>query len=119
MAITQKQYDLFKSECEKWIKVFELSSFEIRFFWEKLDDNLAEVRTGQVSKGIIEVYFTKELKDNIDYIDDNYIKMTAKHEAIHCLVAEITEAGWDRFTTKDELIKLEEKLVNKLIKIIK
>ena len=118
MKTTHQQYELFKSECLEWIKVFELSGFEFRFFWDEID-NRAEVKTEQVNEGIIEIHFSKEWKNtnDIDNINE-YIKRVAKHEMIHCFLAEFSEAGWDRFTTKDEMIKLGEKLVNKLINLV-
>lgn len=116
---TKQQFQLFKSECEKWFKVFELNSFEFRFYWEKLDSR-ASVYTNQVKDGVIVIKFSTEfdIKENIGSLND-YIKRMAKHEALHCLVAEFSEAGWERFTTKEEIFKLEEKLVNKLEKLIK
>lgn len=115
MKITQKQFDLFKEECEKWIKIFELSSFEFRFCWKEIDSR-AEVNTDLLHKGVIIICFNKEIKDDIN---DEYIKRIAKHEMIHCLIGEFSEATWDRFAEKDNLIKLEEKIVNKLLLLIK
>lgn len=114
MKTTIKQFELFKRECEYWIEKFELSSFEFRFNWCDITAK-AQVHLDQVYDGVYSIDFSK----NIDgELNNDYIKRIAKHEMIHCLIGEFSECGYRRFVDKNEFDKLEEKITNKLEKLI-
>ena len=46
------------------------------------------------------------------------LKSSAKHEAIHLLVARLSELAEHRFVTREEIISAEEELVRKLAWLI-
>ncbi len=116
MKTNKKDFELFKLECEKWINKFELNGFQFRFYWKEDDTNRACVDINQIKQGLIKIYFGKEWSN--DPITEKEIKKIAKHEMIHCLIADFAFSAYKRFMTEDELYKLEEKLVNRLNKLI-
>ena len=113
---TKKDFELFKSECRKWIKEFELSNYRINFYWSNEFPDCAAWLYRNIDNADIKVYFTKKYHD-FD-LNDEKIKIHAKHEMIHVLLSELSELGCDRFVTKKEIFKVEEQLVRKLSKII-
>ena len=114
MKTTKAHYNLFKSECKKWINRFDLSGFEFRFNWIDIDAK-AEVSLDQCYSGVYTVDFSRDIEGGVS---SGYIKRMAKHEMIHCLIGELSECGFKRFISRDDFDKVEEKLTNKLEKLI-
>lgn len=117
MTITKKHFELFKAECQKWIKIFELNGWNITFWHKKLDPEKhwsqcwVNLNGRQINLKLNTVW------DNEVSIDK--IKSVAKHECIHALLARFSEIGNARFITDSEIYEAEEELVYKLEKIIK
>ena len=116
MKTTKANFDLFKKECQKWEKLFNLDGWKINYYWKKYepDDSIGRVKIGVLSRSIA-VILNIEVDDELP-ID---IPLTAKHEMIHCLLGAFSELSWQRFVTLDEVAAAEEELVCKLMKIIK
>lgn len=116
MKTTRKQFELFKSECRKWIDRFQLNDYDIYFEWGELDGSDARSRIqGHCGNSVI------ALGKEINFLDRNqneYIKEVAKHEVIHCLFARYSGLAKDRYINEGELDNEEEHLVRKLCKII-
>jgi hypothetical protein len=117
MVTTKKQFELFKAEALKWIKIFEMSDFNIYFVHEKLDYAYANILTDYMGCSAT-IRFSTDWDDSARKISDEEIKQTAKHECIHLLLGNLANLGESRFITKDEFRKAEESLVRKLEKII-
>ena len=117
MKTTQAQFSLFKSECRKWIKRFELSGWEIDFYLKDIEDNQAQVFRNYIAC-TIKVNFSTEVTKNPDESWSKLIKDTAKHEMIHALIGNLALLAISRYVTSDEVEKAEEELTTKLEKII-
>jgi len=115
MKTTKKDFELFVKECEYWVNRFKLDDWQIDYFHNKHEPNncIAKVNTTLTAKSA-SVTLNSDLADDIN-VD---IKATAKHEIIHILLGELSELGWSRFTTRDEMRTVEESLTRKLENII-
>ena len=118
MKTTSKQFNLFVSECKKWIKIFELNGWNITYYHEELTPSKhiaqcsvnLEGRTINLSLNIIS-------PDDYTYTNEE-IKSFAKHECIHALLGRFSVIGQSRYITSSEMYEAEEELVYKLVKII-
>jgi hypothetical protein len=120
MKTNKKQFELFKKECQKWIKTFGLESWGVAYYWEKEDSNRVAAIGRDVSSHVATIHFTNEIDDEMDYgmtIYD-YIKQCAKHEIIHLLLAEVSEFGKSKHYTISDIEIAEEALVGKLINLL-
>lgn len=117
MKTTEKHYKLFKSECRRWIDIFQLNDYDVYFKWEELKGSDANSYVGGHCGNI-----TFTLSKDIGLFDReciDYIKELAKHETLHCLVGRFSGLARDRYINEGELDSEEEHLVRKLCKIIK
>ena len=107
-------FDVFKEEFTKWANKFELSQFRIYFEEDDVDDGInAEIFTYHKDGYALVKY---SIKAETTFIKPEY---SAKHEAIHLLISDIADLASSRYITEDELVEAEEKLVNKLERLIK
>ena len=115
---TKKDFELFKTECNKWINHLGLAHFDIKYKWENLDKH--DLDGGMTNDSNHVGYATLTLDTEID--DEHCpfsIKGTAKHEVIHLLVRRLSEAAYYRYSSKQEIYDAEEELVNRLTYYIK
>lgn len=118
ILITMKKktnnFQLFKRECEKWIKTFGLNGYDIEIVHGKSDDfdgPYAEVQSDYNATITWQDY--KEHPCNSQNIKDG-----ARHEVVHVLVGRLSCAAYKRWVTKAEVYEAEEELVRKLCKLI-
>ncbi len=117
MKLTEKQFNLFKEECLKWQDRFELHNWDLHFRWQESEDGRAGINTN-LGNYIATAFLSREW-DNYDTITDQGIKMVAKHEMIHLLIARLETVGKARYISEDEMTEADEELVRKLEYIIK
>lgn len=114
--VTQKQFDFFKQECQKWIEHFELNNYRVDFCLKKLKGNRAEINVN--SFYVSTITLTAEWDDRIVDISDGVLAESAKHEVFHLLLGRFSGYAWKRFASKNEMLEAEEELVQKLSKLI-
>ena len=115
MRITQGQFNLFKEECERWIKEFQLNDWDVYFQFKNID---SQSKCYIVPDGNITIVLATEI-DFLDRNENEYLKELAKHEVIHCLIGRFSSLARDRYINEGELNTEEEHLVRKLVNIIK
>ena len=116
METTKKDFEAFKKECEKWYDKLRLEEWDLVYYHEDLKQSNAVAKINIVLVGkSAAIIFNKVINNSIAF----KFEEAAKHEVIHLLLANISELGWSRFTTEDEIRTAEEALVRKLEKIIK
>ena len=115
--LTEKEIKLLKETFEHYLKLFNLSHYEISYIIEKIDDAYAEIFTDDVGEITLKInpMFCLYGIPNIE----EKIKQIAKHEAIHALLSAFSNKANDRHQTRDDLVIEEELLVRKLILLIK
>lgn len=120
MKITEKHFNLFKTEFTYWFDKFGMTEFTVNFHFGMKDNKYANASNViSYENSYIDVYFDKEFGS--EYLNgelNEAIKEAAKHEAVHALTNRLfTLAKW-RFATEEETIDANEQLVRKLVKLI-
>jgi len=116
VKVKQKDFDLFKKEFMRWYEKFGLGEYSVYFEFKKLDEAYAEIWKRSDSN-VITVALNNELSPGA--YRDRDVKDTAKHEALHLLLWDLSRHSYNRFGSPREIDLSEEKLVQKLIGLIK
>jgi hypothetical protein len=114
---TPEHFEYFKYICLQWLKVFELSDWNIYFKHDDPNGNLSEIKFN-LNGRIALCTFCTGWNDNIRPCTREEIFKVTKHEMIHALLGEFSELGSSRYVNEDQLIISEEALVAKLEKLI-
>jgi hypothetical protein len=114
MKTTKKHFKIFEKWCWHYIEKFGLNEYEIFIEHDKCDDGRAFCGINPISKA-----FTLGLAlEWEDSINNQELRMTAKHEVIHGLVGKLDSYGCARYITKDDMTEAVEELVQRLMRII-
>ena len=117
MKRTRREFEEFKDRFRYWQDKFNLSGYHIYFTFEKAEGEFAGIKR-PLGDNTIVVNFSSEIPDECK--EDIDIDNSAKHEAIHLLLHDVSRWAYIRFNVdKDEISLSEEKLVIKLIGLIK
>lgn len=94
--ITNKQFEIFKKECERWIEYFGLKNWQIHYLLDDIDGR-AEIRYN-CQDGIAVIVLAKEW-DEIDdfFVNDTSIKRSAFHEVLELLLGRLTNMASRRY----------------------
>jgi len=111
-----KKFLVFKKECERLIKEFGLSEWNVKFVCKDYieEGNSAKIET---DSGIAAATIYFGVMNHKDLPEIEAIN-SARHEICHLLLGKISDIAYKRFVTRDELYKEEEMLVERLLKII-
>lgn len=101
--------ETFKCEFKKWQYLFGLTGYQVYFEEADIDDAYADITTDYLNK-IVTVRLDKDDKD---------VLKSAKHEAIHLLLAGMQHYIVNRFVSEDESRSVVEETVIKLEGIIR
>lgn len=113
---TKKQFEEFKKEFTHWQNHFGLFGWHVYFYHVDMGkDSYADIRLAVESRVAI-VRFNLKL-DSVSYEQHN-IARSAKHEAIHLLLAPLADLNSEPFVTERQCIEAEENLVRVLEKVI-
>lgn len=116
MKTTKKDFELFKKECDKWLKKLGLDYFKIIYKWENLDNYNID---GGSNTGDHVGYATISLDTDIQEEHTPFdVKETAQHEVIHLLPKRLEELAYQRHATRTEIYNATEELVNKLVYLL-
>jgi hypothetical protein len=110
-----KDLALFQSEFKKWQRLFGLTGYKVYFEYEPFDNSFADISINQGDM-VVTVRLNSKLPDKDKPHKD--IKRSAKHEAIHLLVARLEKNGRYRYTSETEIYEATEELVFRLENLI-
>jgi hypothetical protein len=117
LKTTKAHFEHFKSEVLRWLDRLGVNDYRVDFVHEELPDAYAKVSTKSVHKAA-RVGFNTEWFADARPLNKEEIAKTAKHEAIHLLVADVTSLANSRFVTADEVLEAEERLVRRLQRVL-
>jgi len=115
MKTTQKDFEFFKKECQKWIDKLKLDNWNFNFWHKDLKGSNADCRNN-LNSYVCDI--TLDTKIETDKPIEEELKRIAKHEIIHTLLARLSINGSIRHIGKEELEECEEELVRKLEKLL-
>lgn len=105
IQLTEKQFEIFKEECQRWIQLFGLKDWEIFFRFEETEDlNRAECRInwlGKVCNLVLSPWHSEERSEG-------EIRKYAFHEVCELLFAEMEKIALDEEIPYEERIGLTE-----------
>lgn len=101
---------VFKAEFDFWADKFGLRGWD--YFFE--EDNLDSY--AQLKYSLDSMAATVSLDKKLNDLEE--VKQSAKHEAIHLLLARLTTYTYDRFVVEQEIKTAIEEVVNLLTKIL-
>lgn len=107
---TKKHFEIFKEECEKWIKKLNIDSWRIEYDHMDMDAR-AKYYIG-VRDRCIDLCLGTDFSPNTP--TDELIRKSAKHEVIHLLTAKLSGLAINRFATEDQIYEESEAVTRKL-----
>ena len=110
---TQKQFELFKKYCDKWLDYYELIEWELDYVHEELDDDKAAMavfmtahRSGYICLNK-KFQYIKPVVSNADL--DNF----AEHEILHIYFAKMHTLIERRDIREDEVSEMIHSYIHK------
>ncbi len=105
----------FQKVFTKYQNLFGLNGYKVYFKEEPIADNFADILVYQEA-----MIATVRLSNPLPVEEKPYqnIHNNAKHEALHLLVARLSDNAQYRYTTKSDIQEAEEELVRRLEKLI-
>lgn len=93
-------FELFKTECLKWIEIFGLKGWKVGFEHKETNDAYAHVKVD----GIVDRFVIFVLNSKPDETDLHYdVKKTAFHEVCELLLWRMEYIGTCRYVQPEEL----------------
>jgi len=106
-------FALFQTEFTKWQRRFGLTGYKVYFRYEPFDfdNSFADIRINQG-----EMVVTARLNSNLRDKDKPHkdARISAKHEALHLLVARLEQNARYRYSSENEIYEAAEELVVRL-----
>ena len=119
MKTTKAHFELFKKECQKWIDIFELSNWSVRYVHGGLSDDAFAHTNRDLKAYNATISFTDNWGDTkFNKLNKEEISELAKHGVLHLLFARFSMNANSRFIGYDDLVEAEHEIIQKLIKII-
>lgn len=113
---SKADFNKFKQEFLRWVDVFALKCYRLRFYHTPLKNDYAQIAINESGK-LAEMSYSSELDDHTKKAAEGPIA-DAKHEAIHLLLHRLCFLGQERYTASDEIGDEAEKLVCILEKVL-
>jgi hypothetical protein len=114
--INDQEFKLFQEEFKKYQKLLNLQDYKVVFECRHIDGNFGQIQSNSEMRTAFVTLTNIVCSSDIEYFD---IKETAKHEAMHLLLADITYLACERFGNLDTIKKEEEKIVRLLTEVVK
>ena len=111
MRKSNKDFETFKREFERYRKLLGLIGWQIFFECEPISDKFAQVKY-VLGDGCATVTLNSQLPSSLAPHKD--IKRDAKHEALHLLLSRLVWYANQRCVTQEALDEAEEEIVVKL-----
>lgn len=113
---SKKDFELYKKECLKWIKVFGLLDWEPYFDHnEKVTESTARCSFNHESKNVT---FTLFQDWEGEIISCETINMCAFHEVMELLLCKMTSLCHERFITENEIQEATHAIIRRLENVV-
>ena len=115
---TKADFKKFEECLSKYLKDFKLDFWNVGVSHTKINDKyIAANVDADIINSTATVKFNTELGEEI-VLNEDAIDNWAKHEAIHILLAHVTELGTSRYIMPVEFQSAEEELVRRLERLL-
>lgn len=120
LKTTKKQFEIFKKECEYWVKEFGMLGWRFYFSHESLTDCYACCFWPDKSEyRNFTITFNKDLNErDKDIFTTNFIKKVAFHEVMEAFLFRISYIGECRYIQPEEINEERHHLIRTLEKVV-
>lgn len=115
MRKEDKQFEQFKKWFTYYQNMFGLNGYKVYFKYEDRGDCFASLITNQEDM-VATVYLNSDMTEDAKPFFN--VRESAKHEALHLLLARYSDVAHYRYTTKTDIYETEEELVRRLETLI-
>lgn len=115
---TKRNFKLFRETVEYWVARFGLLEWRLDFEHDDCGDSWSTINPLYSHKAVNVCLNTDWGKTDAVPLTDEAIRMTAKHEAIEILIADLRILAESPFVTQDEVRSVSHTLVRRLEHII-
>lgn len=112
MKTTKADFDLFQKYCNEAIEKLGLVEWSVHYDHDKLDDAYARTYW-HLEGGVATIVFAKQWEKLRPKTDDA-IRRVALHEVLHLVMAPLTGAARERYTTQDQIDTAEHLIIRRL-----
>ena len=117
VKLTNKDFQLFKKECNKWISKFELHDWDIVYEFTRNSSDAGGCHT-KYEDCQATIKFDSDFIDGHLISKSTHIKETAKHEMIELMLAPINILGKSRVFDETEFNHQRHRIIMKLMRIL-
>ena len=117
---TQRHFELFRAECEKWIEIFGLKGWEVHINHDDIDaDETRADCSISTSSRYCEIRLNKKWgKDHGVKLTDRQIERYAFHEVCELLLAPLVANAEHRYATKIEILETTHDIIRTLENVL-
>lgn len=115
MKTTKKQYEIFKTECQKWIDYFGLKNWQVYYRHTKIEGARAQASFNCVG-GIVTLTLNTDWNElSRDFVCDENVRKSAFHEVCEIMFGRMDDMVGQRFGLIEEDVTEE---IHRLIRIL-
>lgn len=118
MKLTNKHFKHFKEVFKKYQLMLNLNNWKIYFYFEKLEDAIADVGTNYEGR-IADVRLTTQLETTAHYDIKDLIEETALHECLELLLSPLMVQARHRSFNEEEYQHANHSVIRTLEKLLK
>jgi len=107
---TKTEFELFKKECQRWIKFWGLTEWEINYRHKEIDREVYAVCYTDIIGMTATLKFNKNIREDLE----SQPKESAFHEICELLLAKLSTLANDRYSTEDELCVASHEIIRRL-----
>ncbi len=111
VKVPRKAFTLFQKEFLRWQQKLGLTEYRVTFRFEPINGSYADIRTSHLDKFAV-VRLTSELEPGD--VPDFHPAGSAKHEAIHLLLARLLWLAESRYVHPQDIDEEEHAVVRRL-----
>ena len=112
-----KDFQLFKKECNKWIDKLGLGDWDVLYSFESVPESAGSTEVGY--EGCWAIITLSPDYPNDDMLDKNpHIKKVALHECLELLLATLNILGKSRIFDEAEFNHERHRVINSLMRIL-
>jgi hypothetical protein len=118
MRLTPGDFVFFKSCCQKYLKLFGLSSWKIYYLFGELKDDFGQCRSSANGR-VVTLVLSKDYSIEEKINKRQQIQETALHEVLELLLAPLERLAMERTWSVDEYEREKHRVIRTLENIFK
>lgn len=115
MKTTKKDFELFESECLRWLEIFGLNEWDNEFRHEKIDDD-AFAQVVHYNESRLAVF---SMSTDKTHESDDDIRHNALHEALEALLANLDTMARERKWDEEAWTAERHAVINRIMNVLK